>query len=145
MIEEEAVVASVEGGQIWVEKPRKSACGTCSQRCASAVVADHVDKGTVRLAVSASIFLRTGDRVVVGVPEGAILLGALGVYLLPLVGLLAGAILGKAIGSSLMSGATDLAAIVGGLVGLVGTLAFLKLTPLLARYAPQPVVLRKLS
>jgi hypothetical protein len=40
---------------------------------------------------------------------------------------------------------TDTAAIIGGLFGLIGTLAFLKFTPRLSRSELQPVVLRKIS
>lgn len=145
MIEEEAVVAAVEGRQVWVEKARKSACGSCDNPCASSVIADFVDKGRIRLAVTSLIVVQPGDRVVVGIPENAILVGALGVYLFPLSGLLVGAILGKAAAASLAFVATDLAALSGALIGLAGTLVFLKFTPVFSRNAPQAVVLRKLG
>lgn len=145
MIEEEVVVARVEGGQIWVEKARKSACGSCGNPCTSAVVAEHVATRSVQLAVSSSITVRPGDRVVIGVQESAILYGSLGIYLFPLFGLFAGAILGSALLSSLSPVTTDIAAAAGGAIGFAGTLACLKLTPVLSRHVARPVVLRKLS
>ena len=143
MIEEDAIVASVEGDRVWVEKARKSACGSCEKSCASSMVADYIDQGTVRLAVTSLVAVQPGDRVVVGIPENTIVLGSLGVYLLPLVGLLAGAMLGEFIGLSFM--VPDFAAVFGGLAGLAGTLALLRSTSVLSRNAPQAVVLRKLG
>lgn len=145
MIEEEAVVACIEDGRIWVEKAGKSACGSCRQACASAVVAEHMDRSVIRLAVTSPIAVEAGDRVVVGVPEDALVLGSLCLYLVPLLGLLGGSILGKVLGASLPQGLVDLAAIAGGLAGFAGTLLFLKTTPILSHRAPQPVVLRKLG
>jgi sigma-E factor negative regulatory protein RseC len=145
MIEEEAVVARVEAGQVWVEKTRKPACGSCARPCATAAVGDYLGQSTVRMAVLSTIDVRTGDRVVVGVREDALVKGSLSVYLLPLLGLFAGSVLGKAVGGTLFSVATDIAAAGGGLFGLIGTMVFLKFTLGLSRNKLQPVVLRKLS
>ena len=145
MIEEEAVVVGLEGERIWVEKAESSGCGSCRQACASAVVAEHVGKRPIRLAVVSPIALQTGDRVVVGVPEDAVVVGSLVLYLVPLLGLLAGSILGKVLGASLLPGFADPAAILGGLAGFAGTLVWLRTTPALSDRAPQPVVLRKLG
>lgn len=144
MIEEEAVVAGIDNGKIWVEKPRQSACSACQKPCATGQVADYLGGTTVRLAVDSALELHTGDRVMVGVPEDALVKGYLAIYLLPLLGLFIGAILGKAVGISL-SFSTDLAAAVGGGLGLAATLLLLKYTQLIARGTPQPVVLRKLG
>jgi sigma-E factor negative regulatory protein RseC len=145
MIEEEAVVAEVEAGRVWVEKVRKSACGSCQQSCTSAVVGDFMGESTVRLPVISCIDVAPGDRVLIGVREDALLKGSLAVYLLPLVGLFAGAILGKAMGSFFFSVTSDFAAIIGGLLGLIGTIAFLKFAMGISQDKLQPVVLRKLS
>lgn len=145
MIEEEAVVACVESGRIWVEKTRRSSCGSCTQSCASAVVGEFMGESKIRLAVVSPIDVQPGDRVLVGIREDALLKGSLILYLFPLAGLFAGAILGKSIGLHLSSMTTDIAAIIGGLFGLIGTLAFLKFTPRLSRSELQPVVLRKIS
>jgi sigma-E factor negative regulatory protein RseC len=144
MIEEEAIVTQLEAERIWVERTSKPACGSCSQACATAAVGDYFGKSTVRMAVLSPIEVQPGDRVVVGIEEDTFIKGLLRVYLAPLAGLLAGAILGKAIGAS-FSLATDAAALAGGLLGLIGTLIFLKFAPGLPRDKLQPIVLRKLS
>ena len=146
MIEEEAVVAQIEAGRIWVEKARQSACSaSCAQSCATRAVADYLGETKVRIAVLSPIEVRPGDRVVIGIGEDALIKGSLSIYLIPLIGLLAGAILGTAMGGSFFSGATDASAMVGGLLGLIGTLTFLKFVSVLPHNKLQPVVLRKLS
>jgi sigma-E factor negative regulatory protein RseC len=146
MIEEEAVVTQLEAGQVWVEKTSGPSCGSsCAQPCATAAVADYLGKSRARIAVLSPIEVRPGDRVVIGIEEDALIKGSLSVYLVPLIGLLVGAILGKAIGGSLFSIATDAAALIGGLLGLIGTLIFLRFALVLPRNKLQPVVLRKLS
>lgn len=145
MIEEEARVASIESGQVWVEKIRQSACGSCSQPCTTKGVADYLGKATVKLAVTSTLELQAGDRVIVGIPEDALLKGYFAMYLLPLFGLLAGAMLGKTFGPVLFPIAADGAAALGGALGMVIAIALLKYTRLIARSTPQPVVVRKLA
>jgi sigma-E factor negative regulatory protein RseC len=145
MIEEEAVVACIEAGQVWVEKTRHSACSSCVQPCMTASVADYFGKTRVRLAVTSPMELRIGDRVVLGIREDVIVKGLFGVYLLPLLGLLAGSILGKAVGFPLFSVTPDVAAAMGGVIGLIAAIAFLKHTRMLSPSRLQPVVLRKVG
>ncbi|CAL1239378.1 SoxR reducing system RseC family protein [Candidatus Methylocalor cossyra] len=148
MIEEEAVVAGVEaGGRVWVEKPRRSACGSCAQPCGTAGIAEWFGQTTARLAVlsPSDLELRVGDRVVVGITEEALVMGSLGAYLLPLLGLLVGAVLGKTLAVGLAGFPADAAAAVGGFAGLGGTIAFLRQARVLSRRELQPVVLRKIS
>jgi sigma-E factor negative regulatory protein RseC len=146
MIEEEAIVAEIEaGGRVWVEKARQSACGSCAQPCATASVADYFDKTRRRWAVASPIELRPGDRVVLGLPEDALVKGALAVYLLPLLGLLAGSILGNALASSWSAATANAAAALGGGGGLAATIAFLQRSQALSRSVPQAVVLRKIG
>lgn len=149
MIEEEALVTRVEAEQVWVERPRQSACASCNTPCATAGVADYLDQSkpgrVASVAVYSDIELRTGDRVILGLPEGAIVKGSLAIYLLPLLGLLTGAILGKTLGVYWPSASADMVAASGGFLGLIAILAILKHTGLLARNAPRPVVLRKVG
>ncbi len=145
MIEEEALVTHVEAGQIWVEKPRQSACGSCHQPCATASVADYLGKAKSRLVIDSSIELRPGDHVVLGIQEDALVKGSLAVYLSPLLGLFAGSILGKSIGFYWFAGAEDVAASLGGLLGLIAAIALLKYTRVLSRSYTPPVILRKVG
>lgn len=143
MIEEEAIVTRAEAGRVWVEKARQSACGSCAQPCATASVAEYLDKPSLSLVLDTALDVRAGDRVVLGVGEEVIVKGSLAVYILPLLGLLGGAMLGKALGQSLLPDAVDLSAALGGGIGLAAVFAFLKRARLLTRGALQPVVLRK--
>lgn len=141
MIEEEAVVARIdEDGQVWVEKNRQSACSSCSKGCPSATVGEYLGGSMISLMVDTALPLKTGDRVMVGIHEGALVLGALGVYLLPLISLFVGAMLGQAVGEG-----GEIATIIGGLIGLLASLVALKFTPMFSRQKLRPVVLRKLG
>jgi len=146
MIEEEAVVTHTEAGQVWVEKPRKSACGGCSQSCASAAVGQYLGTPMVRLQVFSPIEVHVGDRVMLGIQEDAIVKGSFYAYLIPLVGLFLGAILGDIVASSLISAiSNDGASAFGGVTGLILSFAFLKFAGVLSRDKLHPVILRKLS
>lgn len=145
MIEEEAVVARVdEAGTVWVEKSRQSACASCNKDCPSATVGDYFGGSTVSLPAMSAIEVSAGDRVMVGISEDAFLKGSLGLYLLPLLGLFFGSILGDTV-AAWFAVPADAAAIIGGALGLTGALALLKLTPVLPRHQLRPVVLRKLN
>ncbi len=117
MIEEQAVVMEVGEGYAWVETQRRSACGACatSEGCGTAVLAKAWGDRRVRVrAISDLPSLQPGDNVIVGLAEGALLSGSLLVYLLPLVLLLAGAMLGQAV----FAGAGDEPVMLSGAVGL---------------------------
>jgi len=139
MIEEEAYVAEIADGQVWIEKSRGSACAGCAEACPSAMAGGLFGDKRLRLQVASDLALRPGDKVLVGVAEEALLGGSLRIYLLPLLGLFAGALLGKSIAGS------DLASALGGLLGLGLCLAGLKAFRLFDQEACQPVVLRKID
>lgn len=97
MIEENGRVVAVEDDAVWVETVRQSTCQSCSARqgCGHSLL--ERDRAGARARVLARVDghrLNPGDQVVVGIPEGALMKGALMVYLLPLVLLFAGALLG---------------------------------------------------
>lgn len=116
MIEENGRVVAVEDGAVWVETVRQTACASCSSRsgCGHHVMDSARSGARARVrALTDGGRYRVDDQVVVGVPEGLLLRGAVLVYLLPLVLLFAGALLG----SQLRTGGTDLSAVLG-LAGL---------------------------
>jgi sigma-E factor negative regulatory protein RseC len=146
MIEEEAIVSHIEAGKVWVEKPRKSACSGCSQQCASAAVGQYLEASMIRLRVFSPIEVHVGDRVMLGIQEDAIVKGAFWAYLIPLLGLFLGAILGDIVASSVISViSNDGASALGGVTGLILSFVFLKFTRVLSRDKLHPVILRKLS
>lgn len=142
MIEEEAVVSRVEGGAVWVEKTSQSACGSCQQSCS--VVQNQVEK-SVALPAFSDIDLHPGDRVVIGIRERALLLGALGMYLLPLAGLFAGALAGKAIALQMAIDSIDGVAVLGALFGLLLVFFILRSSAILSGDDYHVVVLRKVD
>lgn len=127
MIEEEAVVTKVDGRAIWVEKFHKSACGSCSQGCGTSLVARMMgDNKPVCLRIEADDPLAPGDRVVIGVEEGAMVSGSFIVYLLPLFFLFGGAVLGKLLADQGVFSSVDTGSIAGGLAGLALAFVLLK-------------------
>jgi sigma-E factor negative regulatory protein RseC len=143
MIEERATVAAVEEGYVWLETQRRSACGGCqaSGGCGTAALAKIWPGRRSRVRAISDMGLQPGDEVMVGLAEGALLRGALLVYLLPLALLLAGAVLGQTV----FAGAGEEPVVALGLVGL--GLGFLAVRVLSRRLQSdqrfQPVVLRR--
>jgi sigma-E factor negative regulatory protein RseC len=95
MIEEPGQVVSLEEGAVWVATSRKSTCSSCSANagCGQGVLdklAISSQRGTVR--VLTDLQLSVGDTVIIGLREDALVRGSLLVYLLPLLGLFAGAL-----------------------------------------------------
>ncbi len=96
MIEEQATVTRCEGKYVWVETQRQSSCGHCSVKntCGTSVLAKVLGNklATVRcLNVQHKerdadmTQLKTGDRVIIGLQESALVSGSLLIYFLPLV------------------------------------------------------------
>ena len=132
MIEEPAVVVEAGDGYAWVETQRRSACGACSASdgCGTAALAKAWGERRARVRAISALPLQPGDAVIVGLAEGALLRGSLLVYLLPLVLLLAGALLGQAA----FAGAGEELVVLAGAVGLgLGFLVARVLVPAVAR------------
>ncbi|QJD30147.1 SoxR reducing system RseC family protein [Methylococcus geothermalis] len=145
MIEEEAIVTEVEGHSIWVEKFQKSACGSCAQGCSTSLVARMLGDKPMRLKVDADGPMSPGDRVIIGVEEGALLAGSFRMYLLPLFFLLGGALLGKLLADQGVFASADAGSIFGGLLGLGLTFVLLKYCPGLHGQDLRPVFIRRIS
>ena len=98
MLEEPGRVVAVEAGAVWVETLRRSTCSACSANagCGQGVM-EKLGVGQRRAYLRALTDLRlaVGDGVVVGIREDLLLRSALLVYLLPLLGLFAGALLAQ--------------------------------------------------
>ncbi len=130
MIEEQAIVISSEAGIAEVEIVRRSTCGACSARsgCGVSLLDRVLGRRPQRLLLVDKLSVRPGDEVVVGIPEGALLKAALAAYMVPLVGLLAGAITGDLL---LVDGATGQSLPL--LTGALGFAAGLLVTRLYSR------------
>ena len=143
MIEERGRVVDVEPGAVWVETLRQSTCSSCAANagCGQGVL-QRLGAGASRGQVRAlcDLHLSMGDSVVLGLREDLLLKSALMFYLLPLLGLLSGALLAQCYGLS------DSWLIVAGLAGFLA--AWLLVRRHARRHsddpASQPVVLRAL-
>ncbi|MCQ4264467.1 transcriptional regulator [Stutzerimonas stutzeri] len=94
MIEEPGRVIALEEGAVWVETRRKSTCSGCSAKsgCGQGLMDTlglRERRGLIR-ALS-DLHLQVGDSVIVGIREDVLLRGAVLVYLLPLIMLMAAA------------------------------------------------------
>ncbi len=96
MIEEEAVVVGLDGEYAEVESWQKSACGHCSARsgCGTSLVASLFGRRPRRFPALNQVGARPGDRVIVGVDAGALQAASFLMYLVPLLGLIGGALAG---------------------------------------------------
>lgn len=98
MLEEPGRVVAVEDGAVWVETLRRSTCSACSANagCGQGLM-EKLGVGQKRGYVRALTDLRlaVGDGVVIGIREELLVQSSLRVYLLPLLGLFAGAMLAQ--------------------------------------------------
>lgn len=103
MIEEQGRVVAVEDGAVWVETLRRSTCSACSANagCGQGLM-EKLGVGQRRGCVRAlsDLHLAVGDGVTIGIREELMLRSALRVYLLPLLGLFAGAMLAQGLALS---------------------------------------------
>jgi len=98
MLQEWGRVVAVQDDAVWVETIRQSTCGACSARqgCGHGLLSRDAGarRGLVRVLSGKQLRAAdcaVGDEVVLELPEDVILRGSLLVYMLPLLGLLAGA------------------------------------------------------
>jgi len=147
MIEENGIIVSVDGEHAQVLTQRRSSCGGCnvSGACGTSLLDRLLGRREVRLDALNRTDAKLGDEVVVGVPEEGVLIGSFVAYILPLAGLILGAIVGQTAADSL--GVTQqLLSILGGLGGLVVGLGWVRRFGRSSRSDPrfQPVVIRQL-
>jgi sigma-E factor negative regulatory protein RseC len=133
MLEQAAEVIVAEPGSTWVRAVESSGCGSCGgQGCSTRRIAELFRRDTRGFQVDSVFPLMPGERVVIGIPDGSVLSGALRVYGVPLATMLLGALLAQV----WMPGDAG---------ALAGLLAGAGLGFLLARSgrAARPVVLRR--
>ncbi len=144
MIEQVGQVVRVEDGRAWVETERRSSCGDCSVQagCGHAVLSKALGDRRNTVEVETEQKVHAGDCVVLGIAEDALLKGSFAVYLVPLLGLIAGALV-----TNLLAGGGDLAALVGGGAGFVAGLSWVRgfggHASRLRKY--RPVILRRVG
>lgn len=147
MLEETALVIRVEGDEVWVETQRRSTCSGCAAEkgCGTATLSKVLGNRRNVVRVLADIPLGVGDRVVIGIREQALVRGSLAVYAVPILLLLAGALLGELGVQAYLWESAEIASLVLGISGLIAGIYWLK------RFSRriqddrnyQPVVLRR--
>lgn len=120
MIEELARVLSCDGSAALVETERRSACGGCGVRtgCGTSLLAQVFGHKPAHLRVANPVSAQPGDRVVVGISERGLVRASLLLYLVPLLGLLLGAVGGELLVQRLDLGGGETLSVVGGMLGL---------------------------
>lgn len=119
MIEESAHVVESDDDYAWVETERRSSCGSCSAKgCGTGALSKILGRKTQRMKVLNPIGAKSGDEVTLGIEEQALIKGSLAVYIVPLVAMLGGGLLGKALAPQWGTDADGLSAMLG-ILGLV--------------------------
>jgi sigma-E factor negative regulatory protein RseC len=132
MIETPARVVRSQGDTAWVRVESPAACGACGGKgCGASLYARMLHPREPEYAVDNPIGAQPGERVVIGIEDGAVLRAAVSAYLIPLALLSLGAAAGSVWGEG--------AAVIGGLLGLALGLLRMK------RQGPTgtPVILRR--
>jgi len=141
MIEQSGKVVALEREYAWVQTLQQSACASCAANkgCGVAVL-ERMSSGRIRQSlVRNSLETRVGDRVIIGIPEDAMLKASILVYLLPLIMMIV-----FAVGASMFSDQNELITIVAGFVGLFSGFGLVKILALKGTSARafEPVMLR---
>jgi sigma-E factor negative regulatory protein RseC len=137
MIEEQAIVAKIEGDYIWVQTQRKSSCGHCSAKnsCGTHVLSKILGNKTPQVRCfnalaqsagkngipkeNAKNSLKKGDQVMIALEESAILSGSFLIYFLPLVMMIISGGLGVYLASFIWQEGTDFLSVLASLLGLI--------------------------
>lgn len=118
MIEEIATVSAVYPEGVEVVCFSKSACGQCqhSSNCGTGLVSKALPGRDHRFIIATDLALAVNQQVRIGIPEQGVITSALLVYLVPLLLILAGALLAS-VGLGLGDAGTLLGAVIGGGIG----------------------------
>ncbi len=132
MLETPARVVRLQGNVAWVRVETPASCGACAGKgCGASLYARLLHPREPEYAVLNPILAQPGERVMIGIEEGALLRAAAAAYLIPLALLTLGALVGSAQG--------DAGAVIGGTLGLLLGLVRMKWQP----SRGMPVILRR--
>jgi sigma-E factor negative regulatory protein RseC len=143
LIEEQGQVVATEGEYVWVATEQPSSCGQCSAQkgCGTAVLSSVFQREAAKIKVLNQVQARTGDWVVLGLQENALLKGAFAVYLIPILSMLVVAGLAHGLWQPLPEWAAISAGLIGLAIGLFWLRHFSRHISSDIRY--QPVILRR--
>lgn len=96
MLEQHAIVLKTAGDLAWVEARESGSCGSCgSGGCSTRRLADLFGRRERAFPVANVLHAAAGERVVIGIPPGALWKSAFRLYGLPLLLLIAGGLAGQ--------------------------------------------------
>lgn len=145
MIEEQGRVLAISGRFAEVQTQRRGLCGLCAVQgaCGTALLGRLLGRRPVQFRALNQAHARVGDRVLIGISEEGLLAAASAAYLGPILALIAGALLGEALGGPF----ADVASLFGAGLGFTLAIVWLRGYSEAAALDPgrQPVVLRRLE
>lgn len=145
MIEETGVVVDIRGDWAVVEPSQRTACSSCSVSggCGTSSLARLFGRRRQQHYAHNPLHAKPGDQVVMGLEEKALLTGSVLMYLVPLIGMILGAILfSEWLGADASS---EWAALLGGAGGLIGGLGLAAYVSRRQRNTLYPIIMRILS
>ena len=97
MIEQTVKIVALEGGDVWIESLSLHGCAKCEagEGCGGGIFAKLFGGKQFRMKINNSLNLDLNDNVVIAVADSAVTNASLLSYLLPLMGLTLGAVLGS--------------------------------------------------
>lgn len=144
MLETRAIIIQLDGTEAVVEAQQAGGCGNCDKvnGCTSGKLSKLFCTQPRRFRVYNGIDARIGEEVQVIVADGVLLRSALTLYVLPLLSLLVGGLLGSHWADTAAN--RDAYAAIGALIGLVAGFALARLLALRQHTSSnaQPVIAR---
>jgi sigma-E factor negative regulatory protein RseC len=99
MIKEQAIVigGNIETGRISVRVDRKSACETCQMKagCGQKLINDGSQRKCIEFELDNDLNAKVGDQVTLAIPESSFIQASIVMYVLPLIFMIVGAVLGE--------------------------------------------------
>lgn len=118
MLEAEAVVADVAGGDVFLKVIPRS-CNGCKTSCAKPDGHDREPFEFKNLSLISSTDLSVGQPVFLDIPRERLISAAFLLYLAPLFGFLVGMVVGNWVAARFVPEISESCAMVGGLLGLI--------------------------
>ncbi|GAB1265070.1 SoxR reducing system RseC family protein [Aurantivibrio infirmus] len=118
MLKETGRIVAIDTDWVWVETISQSSCGSCSAQkgCGQSLLAKWASKNSyikVLLNGRDSSSFKVNDSVSIAIPENVVVFASLLLYLLPIVLMLVGGVLGQYLFNS------EVISILGAIVGLL--------------------------
>ena len=124
MIEQRGIVVAAVRGRVEVVCESQSPCGSCSAQggCGTALLGRTLGRASRRVVAEDPLGTQTGESVVLGIAEGALLRAVFAAYLVPLLTLFGGALALETLATAWFPAWSQGASLAGGLAGLAAGL-----------------------